>query len=141
MNDPGLNGRMVTSKCTCRFPSPLSCMLQSTHIPLSRKSFEYIRLYNQSVPVCSILSAGENSNERPSCASAFFYLQYLISIDAVSGNVIFKLFQCSIFIIRSFITDRLLKPFYIFFRYMQPFRRCIFAHHQTGVDDFLLEVW
>ena len=39
--------------------------------------------------------------------------------------------------IRSFITDRLLKPFYIFFRYMQPFRRCIFAHHQTGVDDFL----
>jgi DNA repair exonuclease SbcCD ATPase subunit len=30
---------MVTSKCTCGFPSPLSCMLQSTHIPLSTKVF------------------------------------------------------------------------------------------------------
>ena len=35
----GLNGRMVTSKCTCGFPSFLSCMLQSTHIPLSTKVF------------------------------------------------------------------------------------------------------
>ena len=35
----GLNGRMVTSKCTCGFPSFLSCMLQSAHIPLSTKVF------------------------------------------------------------------------------------------------------
>ena len=52
----GLNGRMVTSKCTCGFPSPFlrsasvvaepmstghraTCMLQSAHIPLSTKVF------------------------------------------------------------------------------------------------------
>ena len=48
----------------------------------------------------------------------------------------FKFFQCSIFVICSFISDRFLEPSDIFSRYIQPFLWCIFTHQQAGINNF-----
>ena len=52
--------------------------------PRPRKSFEYIRLYNQSVPVCSILSAGKIQMSVQAVHLHFFLSSIPHSIDAVS---------------------------------------------------------
>ena len=51
---------------------------------VSEKSFEYIRLYNQSVPVCSILSAGKIQMSVQAVHLHFFLSSIPHSIDAVS---------------------------------------------------------
>ena len=53
--------------------------------PRPRKSFEYIRLYNQSVPVCSILSAGKIKMSVQAVHLHFFLSSIPHSIDAVSA--------------------------------------------------------
>ena len=52
--------------------------------PCPRKFFEYIRLYNQSVPVCSILSAGKIQMSVQAVHLHFFLSSIPHSIDAVS---------------------------------------------------------
>ena len=52
--------------------------------PRPRKSFEYIRLYNQSVPVCSILSAGKIQMSVQAVLLHFILSLRPHSIDAVS---------------------------------------------------------